>query len=824
MSAVQFVLKVHSRCDLACDHCYVYESADQSWRGRPMAIAPDVVAQTAVRIAEHVKTHDLRSVEVVLHGGEPLLAGVSGLRRILAELTAALRGLRRLDLRVHTNGVLLTEEFCELFDEYDVHVGISLDGDRAANDRHRRYRDGRSSYEQAVRAIRLLDRDRFRHLYAGLLATIDVANDPVVVYESLLRLNPPRLDFLLPHATWDSPPARADASGAEYADWLIAIFDRWRADGRPVGIRTFDSIISMLAGRESGTEALGLAPVRMVVVETDGAYEQADSLKVAYEGAPATGLDVFGHSIDDVVEHPGLAARQRGLAGLCATCRQCPVVTTCGGGMYAHRYSSESEFDNPSVYCGDLLKLIEHIKIALPRLAASGRNPNHAISASVLAELAAGRGGAEAIGQLAQAQRSLRRVLLTAVYQAGTGTSAVPADVKDRMRAAWQVLAISDGDRRDALDSVLGHPYLGAWADRCLDRLRSSGRPDGSAAAGYDGTSLSADLDDLGAIAAAVAIRGRATAQLIVPVVAGAVQLPGLGRLVIKPAEGVPSSTGVEWAFLEMDADWLRVRVGADGLRLPRASLLANEPCQAEPCAPDGARASTVGGPRAAWEPVRVLTAPGIRVVCEDADVYRDGHQSPAAPRLPDGEFARWQRDFAVAWQQIQSNHPAYGPALAAGLAVLAPISARAAPGDVRPATRHAFGAIETALPAQPSTLALALIREFQHVKLAGLLELFDLVDPAGNRPHRAQAQAGPLEGLYSAYANLAVTEFWRDRAELGESDHAEARQRYERWRAHTADAIDTLTGSNSLTPLGAQFVEDMRIAISARSKPLSMR
>ena len=30
----QFVLKVHSRCDLACDHCYVYQSADQSWRGR----------------------------------------------------------------------------------------------------------------------------------------------------------------------------------------------------------------------------------------------------------------------------------------------------------------------------------------------------------------------------------------------------------------------------------------------------------------------------------------------------------------------------------------------------------------------------------------------------------------------------------------------------------------------------------------------------------------------------------------------------------------------------------------------------------------------
>jgi uncharacterized protein len=33
----QFAPKVHSCCDLGCDHCYVYQRADQSWRGRPTA-------------------------------------------------------------------------------------------------------------------------------------------------------------------------------------------------------------------------------------------------------------------------------------------------------------------------------------------------------------------------------------------------------------------------------------------------------------------------------------------------------------------------------------------------------------------------------------------------------------------------------------------------------------------------------------------------------------------------------------------------------------------------------------------------------------------
>jgi len=111
-----------------------------------------------------------------------------------------------------------------------------------------------------IAAIGLLGSGRFADLYAGLLCTIDVANDPLAVYESLMDLRPPRIDFLLPHATWDHPPARAAAADAEYARWLIAIFDRWLADGCPSRIRTFDSILSTLRGGESYTEALGLDP------------------------------------------------------------------------------------------------------------------------------------------------------------------------------------------------------------------------------------------------------------------------------------------------------------------------------------------------------------------------------------------------------------------------------------------------------------------------------------------------------------------------------------------------------------------------------------
>ncbi|MGI5156177.1 radical SAM protein [Microbispora sp. CA-102843] len=98
----QFVLKVASRCDLACDHCYVYEHADTSWRGRPMVMSDGTAVRVADRIAEHAAEHRIQTTHVVFHGGEPLLAGIERLRRFSRTLRRAVEGVCDLDLRIHT--------------------------------------------------------------------------------------------------------------------------------------------------------------------------------------------------------------------------------------------------------------------------------------------------------------------------------------------------------------------------------------------------------------------------------------------------------------------------------------------------------------------------------------------------------------------------------------------------------------------------------------------------------------------------------------------------------------------------------------------------
>ncbi len=276
-----------------------------------------------------------------------MAGAVARLRHLLPARTALITTLQ-------TNGTLLTARVLDTLLEHRVRVGVSLDGTPGTHDSRRRHADGRGSHHEVATALRLLGSARYAPVFAGILCTIDVTADPVLTYEALARFSPPRVDFLLPHANWASPPATG------HGEWLAAAFDRWYA-GAETGVRLFAEIIHLLLGGSSATEVIGLSPTALIVIDTDGSMEQVDTLKTAFPGAPETGMNVGAHSFDDALAHPGIAVRQRGAAALASTCLACPVHKTCGGGYYPHRYHPASGFGNPSVFCADLRHLITHI-------------------------------------------------------------------------------------------------------------------------------------------------------------------------------------------------------------------------------------------------------------------------------------------------------------------------------------------------------------------------------------------------------------------------------------------------------------------------------
>ncbi|MBM7776104.1 uncharacterized protein JOD54_006308 [Actinokineospora baliensis] len=353
----QFVVKLHSRCDLACDYCYVYEMADPRWRSAPAVMSERTADDLVGRLAEHVVRHGLERVEVVLHGGEPLLAGP-------ARIAALVRSARRrvpvpVGFTVQTNAVRLDEAFLRLFAELNVRVGVSLDGTKAGHDRHRKRRDGTGTHHIVAAAVRKLAGPDFRHLFAGLLCVVDLAEDPLACYRELLDFGPPVLDFLLPHGSWTAPPPGRSATDPRtpYADWLIPVFDEWyAASPRTTIVRQFAEMVTLWLGGTSGVEGLGEQTAPPLVVATDGSIELSDIIAAVEPGAVDTGLNVATDPFDAVVFPPQELAPE---------CRTCPVLAACGGGHPAHRYRAGEGFVNPSVYCPDLFRLTSHVRARL---------------------------------------------------------------------------------------------------------------------------------------------------------------------------------------------------------------------------------------------------------------------------------------------------------------------------------------------------------------------------------------------------------------------------------------------------------------------------
>lgn len=369
------LVKTASRCNLNCTYCYVYNLGDDNWKYQPRRMADEILAAVISRLGE-LSHAQRRPLSVVLHGGEPLLLGFNAMQRLVEGLKSTLRP--DAGLHIQTNGILLSDDFIELFARYDVGISISLDGPVEVHDRNRLDHQGNGSYDRVTRAIaRLVAHPAGDRLFSGILAVVDPTSDPVKVYESLKATGTPAFDFLYRDGNREFlPPGKTRPDSTEYGNWMVAILDHYIADPSPPRIRVLDDLMRLILGGRGQKEGIGLNDYGILVVDTDGRIMRNDTLKVAYAGADR--FDAERSIIDsDLLELVSTAALQGYFSLQVPTspiCQSCPELRICGGGMPAHRWSADRGYSNPTVFCSDQLVLITEARSRLGLLQAGAHD------------------------------------------------------------------------------------------------------------------------------------------------------------------------------------------------------------------------------------------------------------------------------------------------------------------------------------------------------------------------------------------------------------------------------------------------------------------
>jgi uncharacterized protein len=355
------IVKVAALCNLNCSYCYVYNHADQTYRERPRVMSDDVFDATLERMRAYCEPRPGARMLLIFHGGEPTLVGAKRFDELAARARKRL-GRRLSGISIQTNATLIDADWVKVFDRHAVNVGVSIDGPREIHDAARVDHAGRGSYTATVAGLRKLQRGG---LSPSAICVINPEHSGVAAYRHLRSLGVMRMNFLLPDVSHDSRmlfyPGR---HRTPVADYLIPMFDAWLEEDNPdVEIRIFRGLIRMLMGGEGETDAFGNLLMGYLVVETDGSIEALDALRVCESGINRSGLNILRNGFDDL--RAGLPLVYRAVHEgfpLSPICEACHEKAICGGGYLPHRYSRARGFDNPSVWCADILKLLAHIR------------------------------------------------------------------------------------------------------------------------------------------------------------------------------------------------------------------------------------------------------------------------------------------------------------------------------------------------------------------------------------------------------------------------------------------------------------------------------
>jgi uncharacterized protein len=350
-----FIVKVHSLCNIDCSYCYEYNLGNTGWQSKPKKMELSTFEQLCRRIADHRTGAE---PFISFHGGEPLQRSPEFFRDAMRMARAILPDV---GFGMQTNGILLNEKFIDVFREFGLRAGVSLDGPKLINDRRRVDHRGRGTFDRVMRGIELMQRNR--DVWGGILGVVDVEAVPEELIDFYASLDPPSLDLLEPDGNWERlPPGKSEPAATEYGEWLIKAYQHWYENQPQLTIRRFEEILEHCLGGAGSVEYFGVEPAGLVTVATDGAFEAVDQIKSAYDGAEFTGLDIFKNSLDDVVSHPLTQQRLLGTASLADECLVCPNLYECGGGYFPHRYSASRDYKNPTIYCADYMRLFASVK------------------------------------------------------------------------------------------------------------------------------------------------------------------------------------------------------------------------------------------------------------------------------------------------------------------------------------------------------------------------------------------------------------------------------------------------------------------------------
>ena len=261
-------------CNLKCEYCFyssVAEKREQGFKGFMTRETAEKVINSAFEFTKGERVY------FTFQGGEPLLAGIDFFKFFIDKTKELNKYNSDISICVQTNGTLINKQWCELFRENRILVGISLDGDEELNS-YRVYPDGSSSFDNVVHAIALLKEYKVQFNVLSVL-TKRLANNIRKSYRFFKQMDIHYLQYIPCLKPFDSEDNEFSMSNDDYADYLKSAHKIYFNDnmrGCLMSIRQFDNYALLASGKPAEQCGMNGPCSNQFVVEGDGSVYPCD--------------------------------------------------------------------------------------------------------------------------------------------------------------------------------------------------------------------------------------------------------------------------------------------------------------------------------------------------------------------------------------------------------------------------------------------------------------------------------------------------------------------------------------------------------------------
>lgn len=226
------IIKVTGRCDLRCSYCYVGDKSKNF--NLPISHYKKFIDKLYIELKKRNNTR----CQIIFHGGEPLIVGKEYIKEAITYAKSVISDID-LEFSMQSNGYSIDEEWIELFKEFDVRVGISLDGTKRFHDKCRITAKNSPTFDKIINNILKLKKEGLSD------SVLMVYNDDFYGNEKEI------LDFLIKHSLncKINPLIKCGDAKSEqktYSKFLINLFKEYIKSETTINIRPISTILNAI--------------------------------------------------------------------------------------------------------------------------------------------------------------------------------------------------------------------------------------------------------------------------------------------------------------------------------------------------------------------------------------------------------------------------------------------------------------------------------------------------------------------------------------------------------------------------------------------------